>query len=187
MTGQIVAYVRVSSTDQRTDRQDVGQVGRLFEDHVSGGSTDRPAFLEMMGYLRDGDTLRVWSMDRLARSLLDLVTTVQDLVGRGVTVEFISERLIFKPGADDPYATFQLQLLGSVAELERALIRQRQREGIEKAKARGVYRGRAPKLAAEQVAKAQARVAAGVPKARVARELGCGRATLYRALESAGV
>ncbi len=114
MTGQVVGYLRVSSTDQRTDRQDVGQVGRVFEDHVSGGSTDRPGFTEMVGYLRDGDTLRVWSMDRLARSLLDLVTTVQDLVGRGVTVEFISERLTFRPGVDDPFARFQLQLLGSL-------------------------------------------------------------------------
>ncbi|GAA1174260.1 recombinase family protein [Ornithinimicrobium humiphilum] len=180
--GQVVAYVRVSSWDQRTDRQDVGRVDRVFEDHASAGTTDRPAYRDMMSYLRDGDTLRVWSMDRLARSLVDLVTTVQSLVDRGVVVEFLREQLVFRPGADDPYANFQLQLLGSVAELERALIRQRQREGVAKARARGAYRGRAPKLSPDQVAEIRAQVAAGVPKAAVARRFSVGRATLYRAL-----
>lgn len=180
--GQAVGYTRVSTFDQRTDRQDLGDVDRVFTDQVSGATTDRPALTEMLAYVRDGDTLRVWSMDRLARSLVDLVTTVRGLVDRGVTVEFVSERLTFKPGADDPYATFQLQLLGAVAELERSLIRQRQAEGIAKAKARGVYRGRTPKLTSDQIAEARERVGSGVPKAQVARDLGVGRATLYRAL-----
>lgn len=81
--GQVVAYIRVSTSDQRTDRQDVGDVDRVFEDHASAGSPDRPAYRDMMRYLRNGGTLRVWSMDRLARSL-NLVTTVKSLVDRGV-------------------------------------------------------------------------------------------------------
>ncbi len=95
--------------------------------------------------------MRVASMDRLARSTVDLAQLVQDMTGRGVRVEFIAERLAFAPDAEDPFATFQLHLLGAVAQLERSIIKERQREGIELAKARGAYRGRARKLTPEQV------------------------------------
>jgi DNA invertase Pin-like site-specific DNA recombinase len=125
-------------------------------------------------------------MDRLARSVVDLAQLVQGMTGRGVAVEFVSERLTFAPGTEDPFATFQLHLLGAVAQLERSLIRERQREGIELAKANGVYRGRARKLSPEQVAAAGALVGAGVPKAKVARDLGCSRRVLYDALAARG-
>ena len=146
MTGQIAGYVRVSSTDQNPDRQlaAVGVVDELFTDRVSGRSrAGRPALTEMLRHLRRGDTVRVSSMDRLARSVVDLAQLVQEMTGRGVHVEFVTEHLTFDPGSEDPFATFQLHLLGRVAQLERSLIRERQREGIEIAKTKGVYAGRA--------------------------------------------
>ena len=106
---------------------------------------------------------------------------------RGVSVRFLKEGLTFQAaGEADPLATFQLQVMGAFAQLERALIRDRQREGIEAAKARGVYRGRARRLTPAQVAAAQAELTAGVPKAVVARRLGVARQTLYNALAAGG-
>lgn len=125
-------------------------------------------------------------MDRLARSVVDLAQLVQEMTSRGVRVEFVTERLSFDPGPEDPFATFQLHLLGAVAQLERSLIRERQREGIEIAKTNGVYRGRSRKLNPEQVADAQRLVGAGVPKAKIARDLGCSRRVLYDALAARG-
>lgn len=154
MPGQIVGYVRVSSTSQNLDRQlaVIGEVEELFKDKVSGRSrADRDGLEAAMRHLRRDDTLRVASMDRLARSLIDLEQIVDELTDRGVTIVFVKERLTFAPGAGDPFATFQRQLIGAVAELERTLIRERQREGIELAKKRGVYKGRARTLTNEQV------------------------------------
>lgn len=142
----------------------------------------------LVGHVRAGDTIRVASMDRLARSLVDLAQLVDDLVGRGVQVELVKENLTFgsASGGTDPFATFALHMLGAVAELERSLIRERQREGIDLAKARGVYKGRPRRLTAEQIVDARRRVAAGVPKAKIARDLGCGRTSLYDALTNKG-
>lgn len=189
MSGQIVGYARVSSVEQNPARHLVtlDRVDETFTDTVSGKNrTDRPALTEMLRHVRRGDTVRVASMDRLARSVIDLAQLVTELTGRGVTVEFVTERLSFSPGGEDPFAPFQLHLLGAVAQLERSLIRERQRDGIEIAKANGVYRGRARKLAQEQITTARERVAAGVPKAKVARDLGCSRRVLYDALAGQG-
>lgn len=125
-------------------------------------------------------------MDRLARSVVDLARLVQGLNDRGITVELVTERLTFDPGAEDYFATFQLHLLGSVAQLERSLIRERQREGIELAKARGAYKGRARKLSPEQITAARQKLEAGVPKTRIAADLSCSRRVLYDALAGRG-
>lgn len=189
MSGQIVAYIRVSSIEQNPERQlaAIGQVEETFTDRISGKSrTDRPALAEMLRHVRRGDTVRVASMDRLARSVVDLAQIIQELNGRGVTVEFLTERLTFIPGAEDPFATFQLHLLGAVAQLERSLIRERQREGIDIARANGVYRGRARKLTPEQVAEAHQLVDNEIPKTKIARNLGCSRRVLYDALTARG-
>lgn len=187
--GQVVAYVRVSSTDQNPARQltTIGDVEETFTDTVSGGSrAKRTALATMLRHVRRGDTVRVASMDRLARSVVDLAQLVGELTGRGVRVEFVTERLTFDPGGEDPFATFQLHLLGAVAQLERSLIRERQREGIAIAKTNGVYRGRTRKLTDDQVAEATRRAAAGIPKAKIARDLGCSRRVLYDALAVRG-
>lgn len=189
MPGQVVGYVRVSSTSQNQARQleAIGDVEELFADEVTGATrSGRPQLAAALKHVRRGDTLRISSMDRFARSLVDLEQLVNELTARGVTVEFVKERLAFAPGADDPFATFQRQLIGAVAELERSLIRERQREGIELAKKRGVYKGRARKLTDDQVQYARRAVAAGEPKAKVARDLGCSVRVIYVALAGEG-
>lgn len=190
MPGQIIGYVRVSTVDQNPERQIVAiqaalgaEPDRWFTDHSSGGSTDRPALAAMLTHVRDQDLIVVSSMDRLARSVVDLDQLVSDLTARGVTVRFLKEGLTFQASTQaDPLATFQLQLMAAFAQLERALIRDRQREGIEAAKARGVYRGRSRRLTGEQIAAAQTDISAGVSKAAIARRLGVARQTLYDAL-----
>ncbi|MFW5472295.1 recombinase family protein [Knoellia sp. CPCC 206450] len=192
MPGQTIGYVRVSTVDQNPDRQIIAiqaalgsEPDRWFTDHSSGGGTDRPALSAMLAHVRDQDVVTVASMDRLARSVVDLDQLVSRLTSRGVTVRFLKEGLVFQAaGQADPLAVFQLQVMGAFAQLERALIRDRQREGIEAAKARGVYRGRARRLTLEQVSQARAEINAGVPKASVARRLGVARQTLYDALRT---
>lgn len=189
MPGQIVGYARVSSTSQNLDRQlaAIGEVEELFADQVSGENREgRTGLAAALRYLRRGDTLRVASMDRLARSLVDLEQLVDELTSAGVAVEFVKERLTFAPSSSDPFATFQRQLIGAVAELERSLIRERQREGIELAKKRGAYKGRTRVLTNDQVQHARRAAAAGESKAKIARDLGCSRSVLYEAIAGRG-
>lgn len=177
-----VGYVRVSTVDQSTARQlDGADVERVFTDQASGKDTSRPALVELLGFVRDGDTVVVHSLDRLARNLGDLRGLVAGLTARGVRVEFVTEGLVFT-GDDSPMSTLLLNLLGAVAEFERSLIRERQREGIAAAKVRGVYRGRKPSLDPAQVEEIRRRAAAGERKAALAREFGVSRDTVYAAL-----
>lgn len=179
MSGQQVGYVRVSTVDQNTGRQLEGvQLNKVFADKVSGKSADRPQLKACVEYVREGDTLHIHSMDRLARNLDDLRQLVRQLNDKGVAVHFHKENLIFT-GEDSPMANLLLSLLGAVAQFELSLIRERQLSGIALAKAAGRYKGSKPKLNAEQVAILRSRVAEGVPKARVARELNISRETLY--------
>lgn len=142
MHGQRIGYIRVSTLDQNPDRQLEGaQVSKVFTDKASGKDTQRPQFDVLLGLVREGDTLVVHSMDRLARNLDDLRCLVQQLTGRGVRIEFIKEGLTFT-GEDSPMANLLLSVMGAFAEFERELIRERQREGIALAKQRGAYRGR---------------------------------------------
>jgi DNA invertase Pin-like site-specific DNA recombinase len=118
-------------------------------------------------------------MDRLARNLVDLRTLVDSLTGRGVQVEFAKEGLTFT-GEDTLAAKLLLNVMGAVAEFERAMLKERQREGIAIAKKAGVYKGRKPSLTPERIAELRARVAAGEKKASLAREFGISRETLYQ-------
>lgn len=186
-TGQRVGYMRVSITDQNLDRQRlaIGGCDKVFEDRVSGGSREgREGLADAMSYVREGGLLVVASMDRLARSLRDLERIVRTLVKKGVVVQFVKEDLFFRKESEDPYAMFQLHLIGAVAELERSLIRERQREGIAAARAKGRKLGRKRLLTSEQIQHARIQARTGVPKAKIARELGVSRATLYRYLET---
>ena len=182
IAGQKIGYARVSSKDQNLERQTAAlkkeKVFRIFTDTASGSSTHRPGLDGALNYLRPGDQLIVTSMDRLARSLIDLHRLVGDLTARDVSVKFIKEGQTYSLNST-PLAKLMLGLLGSVAEFERAIIRERQAEGIARAKARGVYKGRAKALTDEQLAQAREWVGAGIPKAEVARRLGIGRTTLY--------
>jgi DNA invertase Pin-like site-specific DNA recombinase len=180
VNGQRVGYVRVSSVDQNTERQlDGVSVDRVFTDHISGKDTLRPELQRALEYVREGDTLVVHSMDRLARSLKDLLGLVDELTGRGVAVEFVKEHLLFTPDRSDPRSVLMLSMMGAVAEFERAMILERQREGIALAKARGVYTGRKPALSEVQVAEVLRRLGEGESAADLAREFGVARATVY--------
>ena len=185
MPGQRIGYIRVSTLDQNPERQlDNIPVDRIFTDKASGKDASRPQLEALMSFARSDDTVVVHSMDRLARNLDDLRRIVQSLTHRGVCVEFIKEHLTFT-GDDSAMATLMLSVMGAFAEFERALILERQREGIALAKQRGVYRGRTKSLSDKSIAELHRRIAAGDKKAQVARDLGISRETLYRYLRAA--
>jgi DNA invertase Pin-like site-specific DNA recombinase len=181
--GQQIGYTRVSSADQNNARQLDGlTLDRTFADKASGKDTQRPALEAALGFVREGDTLVVHSMDRLARNLDDLRAVVTKLTKRGVRVKFIKESLTFT-GEDSPMANLLLSMLGAVAQFERELIKERQREGIAIAKAKGnVYKGRQPSLTPDKAKVLLSRIAAGESKAALAREFGVSRASVYNYL-----
>jgi DNA invertase Pin-like site-specific DNA recombinase len=177
-----VGYRRVSTLDQNTDRQLEGvKVDKMFTDKASGKDTARPQLQAALDYLREGDLFLIHSMDRLARNLDDLRKIVLDLTKKGIHVEFVKENLTFT-GEDAPMSNLLLSLLGAVAEFERSMIRERQREGIALAKKAGVYKGRKPSLTPVQVAEIRKRVEAGEKKTKLAAEYQISRQTLYTAL-----
>ena len=185
--GQRIGYIRVSTAEQNTDRQLEGVLlDHTFTEHASGKDRERPRLEEMIRYAREGDTVFVHSIDRMARNLEDLRRIVKTLLAKGVKVEFVKENLVLC-GEDSPVSTLMLSMIGSFAEFERAMIRERQREGIALAQRRGVYRGRLPSRTAEQVAVMRERVALGVPKAKVAKEFGLGKTAFYRYLSGGPV
>ena len=182
MNGQKIGYVRVSSSDQNTERQLEGlELDRVFTDKVSGKSTDRPQLQEMLRFVRDGDYLFVHSMDRLARNLIDLRQMVQELTGRGVKITFVKEGLVFN-GDNAAMSVLLLSVMGAVAEFERAILRERQAEGIRIARVKGVYKGRKTALTDNQIEEIRQKIAAGIPKAKIAREYKCSRETVYKYL-----
>ncbi|HEY1257141.1 MAG TPA: recombinase family protein [Terracidiphilus sp.] len=180
MTGQRIGYRRVSTADQNTARQlDGVQIDKMFEDKASGKNIERLQLKAALEFCREGDTLLIHSMDRLARSLTDLRLLVKSLTDRGVAVKFIKESLTFT-GEDSPMANLLLSMLGAVAEFERALILERQREGIALAKAAGKYKGRKPTLSAAKIAEIRLRAASGeISRTVLAKEFGISRQTLY--------
>ena len=179
-SGKRVGYIRVSTLDQNTERQlDGMRLDKEFTDKASGKDTRRPELQRALEYVREGDTLIVHSMDRLARNLDDLRKIVRDLTGKGVVVEFVKEHLTFT-GEDSPMSTLMLSVMGAFAEFERALLRERQREGIALAKRKGLYKGRKPSLTPERAAELRERAASGEKKAVLAREFRVSRQTLYR-------
>lgn len=183
-TGKRIGYIRVSSVDQNDARQlDGVDLDKTFTDKASGKDTLRPQLQAMLEYVREGDHLYVHSMDRLSRSLRDLQDVVQGLTDKGVAVSFVKEGMTFT-GNDDPMATLMLQLLGAVGQFERALIKERQREGIAIAKAEGVYKGRKPALDAEAAASLRDMAARGIPKTDIAATLGISRASVYEYLKA---
>jgi DNA invertase Pin-like site-specific DNA recombinase len=151
---------------------------KVFTDHASGKDTNRPQFQAMRAHVREGDEVVVHSMDRLARSLVDLRRTVDELTAEGVRVRFVKEGLTFGD-TDDPCAVLMLSVMGAVAEFERALLLERQREGIAVAKAKGVYKGRRPVLTPEQSDEVKRRLADGASAAALSREYDVSRATIY--------
>jgi DNA invertase Pin-like site-specific DNA recombinase len=179
MDGKLIGYARVSSAGQSLDvqREQLTAAGctKIFEEKRSGRrAADRPALADALGYVREGDTLAVTRLDRLARSAMDLKLILAQLTAKGVGFRALQQ------GAFDTHtATGKLVLgiLGEIAEFETDLRRERQAEGIAKAKAEGVYKGRAPTLPREAIAAA---LAAGERPHAVAKRLGVARSSIYR-------
>ena len=183
-TSKKIAYIRVSSVDQNTERQLESMMAlspdKVFTDKCSGKDTKRPQLAALLSYAREGDAVLVHSLDRLGRNLDDLRKLVTDLNERGVAVQFIKENLTFSgDDSDTSLSKLMFNMLASFAEFERSLIRERQREGIALAKKAGVYRGRKPSLTTEQADDLRKRVAAGEKKAGLAKAFGISRETLY--------
>jgi len=181
--GKTIGYIRVSTVDQKLERQLEGiKLDKVFTDKASGKDIHRPGFEALLQYAREGDIVVVHSMDRMARNLDDLRHIVKRFTENGIKVQFIKESLIFT-GEDSPMATLLLSVMGAFAEFERALIRERQMEGIVLAKQRGVYKGRKKALGEEQIELLKQRVTSGDRKAHIAKDLGISRETLYQYLK----
>ena len=185
MKGQKVGYVRVSSVEQNTGRQLEGiEVDRIFVDRASGKNTERPKFQEMLSYVREGDRVVVHSMDRFARSLKDLVTEVDQLVKRGIAIQFVKENITFT-AQSSPMDNLMLQLMGAFAQFEREIILERQKEGIKLAASQGKYKGRVHKLKPEQAEELRKAWAEGKYSSKIAlgQAFGISRQAVYRYLK----
>lgn len=180
----IFNYKRVSTTDQNTERQllDV-PCDRAYIEKVSGKNTDRPELQAMLLNIRSGDILNIHEMSRLARNTRDLLNLVEEITAKGATIIFHKENLTFKgDGKQDPYQKMMMTMLGAVAELERNLILERQREGIALAKMHGKYKGGQPKLTVQQVDEIKALVNNRTPITQIARQYNVSRRTVYNYL-----
>ena len=174
-----IGYRRVSTVEQKFDRQDLGaDIERVFEEKESGGTAERKALQEMIAFARSGDEVIVYSIDRLARNLRDLQQIIEELNNKEVTVTFLSERLSFNADSSDAFAKLQLQMLGAFSEYERNIIRKRQAEGIEKAKSKGVY-SKARKINPDKIRQLRSE---GVGATEICRRLSCSRTSVYNAL-----
>jgi DNA invertase Pin-like site-specific DNA recombinase len=179
-----IGYARVSTDDQTPALQlaALNKAGckTIFKDEgLSGATVNRPALRRCLKKLEPGDTLIVWKLDRLGRSLRDLITMLDDLKQRGVKFRSLTEAI----DTDTPTGRAMWQMIGVLAELERSLISERTRAGLDAAKARGVKFGRKPKLSEEQIIHARKLIKAGKhSRADIARLFNIGRKTLYRAL-----
>ena len=179
-----VGYRRVSSVDQSLARQDLGDCERVFEEKLSGGTTDRPALQDMIAFVRSGDEVVVHSIDRLARNLMDLQGIIKELNDKGASVHFITEQLTFSSDGGSAFQTLQLQMLGAFAQFERTMIRKRQAEGIAKAKANGVYAKRKRTVNPDKIKQL---FDDGLTKAAIAKQLNISRMSVYRSLQESSL
>lgn len=180
-----LGYIRVSSLSQNTDRQLDGlEFDYVFTDKLSGKNTNRPQLQEMIKHARKGDTVYVHSLDRLGRNLDDLRTIVNQLNTKGVTVTFLKENLTFTTDKQNPMQELLFNIMASFAQFERTLILERQREGIQIAKANGVYKGRKQEMTPERILEIKNRTESGEPKAKIAKSMNISRDTLYRYLNA---
>ncbi len=183
MQGHKIGYIRVSTVEQNTVRQLDGiQLDNTFTDKCSGKDTKRPQLTLMLDFIRDGDTVFVHSMDRLARNLDDLRKLVNHITNKGVTLQFIKENLSFSNNDKNPISQLMLSVMGAFAEFERSLIKERQLEGIAIAKKEGKYKGRHKSLNQEQTIELNKMVADRYKKVDIAKKFGISRYSVYRYL-----
>ncbi len=172
-------YKRVSSIQQSTERQLIDvKCDRIFEDKLSGKDRHRPQLELLLSILREGDVVHIHSMDRLARNTRDLLNLVKEINDKGANVVFHKENLTFCQSKKDPYQNLMMTMLGAVAELERSLILERQKEGIALAKSKGKYQGKKKKLSNEQVVQL-IELSKKTSISKVAKQFGISRPTVY--------
>lgn len=177
--GDTLGYARVSTSEQNTSAQterlkEAGAI-RVFEDVISGKKFDRPELARLIDFARPGDSLCVIRLDRLGRSLKELLETVEDLKSRGINLVSLEEKLDTSSAAGE----LVFHVFGAIAHFERRLISERTRDGIAAARKRGKNPGR-PKLDTETVSALQKLVKAGMTAGMAAKQLGIGRSTAYR-------
>lgn len=179
----LIGYARISTADQNPalQRDALLSAGceRIFEETASGAKTDRPQLAAALAYMRKGDTLVVWKLDRLARSIKQLIETVGQLEASGVKFRSLTENI----GTDSAGGRFVFHIFGALAEFERNLIRERTHAGLKAARARGRKGGRPRSMTPADIQAAQALLAANVAPAAAAKRMGVSRATLYRHLK----
>lgn len=189
MSNQLIGYIRVSTREQSTGRQSDGmeslKLDRIFPEKASGKSKERPILRECMNYARDGDTLYIYSMDRLARSLSDLQAIITELVDKGVKVHFIKEGRTYSKDSSDPFNALLLAILGSFAEFERNIMLERQAEGIAHAKVNGTKTGKpfgTPPLDMTRREEAINFSKQGMNITQIAKAMKLSRASIYKLL-----
>ena len=181
--GQIVGYTRVSTVDQNDEGQQhtlkAAGATKIFSDRITGSAETRPGLDEMSRYVREGDTIVIYSIDRLARNVEHLLSTVKEWRDNGIAIVFIREALRID-GEKNPMSELLLGVIGHIAQFEKAIIKERQREGIEAAKRRGVYKGRKRALDEDQVKELQNLLRQTGNISEIARKMGVSRQTIYR-------
>jgi len=188
-TGPLIGYARVSTNaqDAQLQRDALNEAGcaRIFEDKASGKNTDRAGLTAALDYARSGDTLCVWKLDRLGRSVKDVLTIADDLHGRGIGLRILTGKLsgLYTPSGE---GKFFFTMMAAFAELERDIIRERTRAGLDAAKAQGRTGGRPSVMNDDILSAARARRVNGESVNSIAKALGVSRATLHRHLESVG-
>lgn len=183
MAGEIIGYIRTSTSEQNNERQLAGiKLDKKFIDKASGKDAKRPQLLAMLDYIREGDRLIVHHMDRLARDAVDMLVLVKQLNSKNISVEFSSQNLTFT-GDDSPMSKFMMTVMSGFAELELSKNRANQREGIEIAKKRGIYKGRKPALDRGQICELTIRFNTGENRTHLAKEFGIHRTTLHQYMQ----
>ena len=176
----LIGYVRVSTNDQNTDLQrnalNCAGCERIFEDKISGTKSDRPGLKKLLRTLSAGDTLVVWKLDRLGRSMRHLVTLIEELRQRGVNFRSLTDSI----DTSTPMGRFFFHVMGALAEMERELIVARTMAGLAAARAKGRVGGRRPKLTTEQWAQIGRLLEAGESRQRIALIFDVGVSTIYR-------
>lgn len=179
-----IGYARVSTSDQDTAMQidALKRAGceKLFEDKASGVKTDRPGLTDAITYARDGDTLTVWKLDRLGRSMKHLIEIVTELEAKGVGFRSITENI----DTTTPGGRLVFHIFGALSQFERDLIRERTRAGLQAAEDRGRYGGRQAVITPEKLAKARQHLAAGLNVREAAARVKISKTTLYAALKA---
>jgi len=180
----LIGYARVSTADQdtalQTDALQKGGCTRIFEDKVSGAKADRPGLAAALAYLRDGDVLVVWRLDRLGRSLPHLIETIAALETQGIGFRSLTENI----DTTTPGGRLIFHVFGALGQFERDLIRERTKAGLSAAAARGRKGGRKPVMTADKLQRAREYIANGLNVREAAARLKVGKTTLYAALQA---